>query len=150
MTNKIKLDKEVIRELATLLQENSLTEIEWTQGNQTIRLARQTDTRSISRDFSLKPDATPATTTTKNLPDPVQHPGAVLSPMVGAAYISPEPGAKPFVELGSQVSEGDTLLIIEAMKTMNPIPAPKSGTIKEIIVGNGMPVEYGELLMIIE
>ena len=66
MTNKIKLDKEVIRELATLLQENSLTEIEWTQGNQTIRLARQTDTRSISRDFSLKPDATPATTTTKN------------------------------------------------------------------------------------
>ena len=150
MTNKIKLDKEVIRELATLLQENSLTEIEWTQGNQTVRLARQTDTRSISRDFSLKPDATPATTTTKNLPDPVQHPGAVLSPMVGAAYISPEPGAKPFVELGSQVSEGDTLLIIEAMKTMNPIPAPKSGTIKEIIVGNGMPVEYGELLMIIE
>lgn len=150
MTNKIKLDKEVIRELATLLQENSLTEIEWTQGNQTIRLARQTDTRSISRDLSLKPDATPATTTTKNLPDPVQHPGAVLSPMVGAAYISPEPGAKPFVELGSQVSEGDTLLIIEAMKTMNPIPAPKSGTIKEIIVGNGMPVEYGELLMIIE
>ncbi len=150
MTNKIKLDKEVIRELATLLQENSLTEIEWTQGNQTIRLARQTDTRSISRDFSLKPDATPATTSTKNLPDPVQHPGAVLSPMVGAAYISPEPGAKPFVELGSKVSEGDTLLIIEAMKTMNPIPAPKSGTIKEIIVGNGMPVEYGELLMIIE
>lgn len=82
--------------------------------------------------------------------DPAQHPGAVTAPMVGTAYLSPEPGADNFVKVGDTVSEGQTLLIVEAMKTMNQIPSPKSGTIKEILVANEQPVEYGTPLMIIE
>ena len=82
--------------------------------------------------------------------DPSQHPGAVTSPMVGTIYLSPEPGATAFVTLGTQVSEGETLLIIEAMKTMNHIPAPRAGTVKRILVEDGQPVEYGAPLMIIE
>lgn len=82
--------------------------------------------------------------------DPAQHPGAVTSPMVGTVYLAPEPGASSFVAVGTQVSEGQTLLIVEAMKTMNHIPAPKSGTVKRILVADGTPVEYGTPLMIIE
>ena len=82
--------------------------------------------------------------------DPAQHPGAVTSPMVGTAYLAAEPGATPFVSVGSQVSEGQTVLIIEAMKTMNHIPAPKGGTVKRILVEDGTPVEYGAPLLIIE
>ena len=82
--------------------------------------------------------------------DPSQHPGAVTSPMVGTIYLAPEPGASTFVTLGTQVAEGETLLIIEAMKTMNHIPAPRSGTVKRILVEDGQPVEYGAPLMIIE
>ena len=82
--------------------------------------------------------------------DPTQHPGLVASPMVGTAYLGPAPGARPFVEVGSQVKAGETLIIIEAMKTMNQIPAPRSGTVMQILVEDGQPVEYGEPLMIIE
>ncbi|MGY6409925.1 MAG: acetyl-CoA carboxylase biotin carboxyl carrier protein [Alkalilacustris sp.] len=82
--------------------------------------------------------------------DPAQHPGAVTSPMVGTAYLSPEPGAQPFVGVGAQVAEGQTLMIIEAMKTMNHIPAPRAGTVRRILVADGSPVEYGAPLMIIE
>jgi acetyl-CoA carboxylase biotin carboxyl carrier protein len=82
--------------------------------------------------------------------DPAQHPGAVTSPMVGTAYLAAEPGATPFVSVGSQVAAGDTLLIIEAMKTMNHIPAPRAGVVKRIVVGDGSPVEYGAPLMILE
>ena len=82
--------------------------------------------------------------------DPAKHPGAVTSPMVGTAYRAPEPGAKPFVEVGSTVTAGQTLLIIEAMKTMNQIPAPRAGTVTQILVEDGQPVEYGEPLLIIE
>jgi acetyl-CoA carboxylase biotin carboxyl carrier protein len=82
--------------------------------------------------------------------DPTQHPGVVASPMVGTAYIGPSPGARPFVEVGSEVKAGETLIIIEAMKTMNQIPAPRSGTVTQILVEDGQPVEYGEPLMIIE
>ena len=82
--------------------------------------------------------------------DPLQHPGVVTSPMVGTAYRAPEPGAKPFVDVGSQVKAGDTLLIIEAMKTMNQIPAPRAGTVTQILFEDGQPVEFGESLMIIE
>ncbi|WP_274609735.1 acetyl-CoA carboxylase biotin carboxyl carrier protein, partial [Rhodobaculum claviforme] len=82
--------------------------------------------------------------------DPAQHPGAVTSPMVGTVYLSPEPGAQPFVGVGAQVTEGQTLLIIEAMKTMNHIPAPRAGTVRRILVADTSPVEYGAPLMIIE
>lgn len=82
--------------------------------------------------------------------DPASHPGAVTSPMVGTAYLAPEPGADPFVTVGAQVKEGQTLLIIEAMKTMNHIPAPRAGTVRRILVGDGSPVEYGAPLLIIE
>ena len=83
-------------------------------------------------------------------PDLTQHPGLVASPMVGTAYLGPAPGARPFVEVGSLVKAGETLLIIEAMKTMNQIPAPRSGTVLQILIEDGQPVEYGEPLMIIE
>ena len=82
--------------------------------------------------------------------DPAKHPGVVTSPMVGTAYIGPEPGARPFVDVGSQVQAGETLLIIEAMKTMNQIPAPRAGTVIQILIEDGQPVEFGEPLMIIE
>ena len=82
--------------------------------------------------------------------DPAKHPGVVTSPMVGTAYRAPEPGAKPFVDIGSKVKAGDTLLIIEAMKTMNQIPAPRAGTVTQILFEDGQPVEFGEPLMIIE
>ena len=84
------------------------------------------------------------------LPDPAKHPGVVTSPMVGTVYIAPEPGARPFVEIGSRVRTGDTLLIVEAMKTMNQIPSPHAGTVIQILVEDGQPVEFGEPLMIIE
>ncbi|TKW67561.1 MAG: acetyl-CoA carboxylase biotin carboxyl carrier protein [Paracoccus denitrificans] len=94
--------------------------------------------------------ATPTATPGATLDDPANLPGAVTSPMVGTAYLSAEPGAAPFVTVGQQVSEGDTLLIVEAMKTMNHIPSPKSGTVKRILVDDGTPVEYGAPLMIVE
>jgi acetyl-CoA carboxylase biotin carboxyl carrier protein len=90
------------------------------------------------------PDVTPAKI------DPSKHPGVVTSPMVGTAYIAPEPGAKPYIEVGSRVKAGDTLLIVEAMKTMNQIPAPKAGTVTQILFEDGQPVEFGEPLVIIE
>ncbi|MGY6634175.1 MAG: acetyl-CoA carboxylase biotin carboxyl carrier protein [Alkalilacustris sp.] len=96
------------------------------------------------------PQAAPAAPAAQASADPAQHPGAVTSPMVGTAYLSPEPGAQPFVSVGAQVSEGQTLMIIEAMKTMNHIPAPRAGTVRRILVADTSPVEYGAPLMIIE
>ena len=152
MTDSPELDKDLIRELAELLDETGLTEIEWTQGDRTVRVARQASpvvtgaaiASPVASQILAEPDSGPASV------DHASHPGAVLSPMVGTAYVAPEPGSAPFVQVGTQVSEGQTVLIIEAMKTMNPIPAPKSGTIKHILVSDGVPVEYGEVLMIVE
>lgn len=102
---------------------------------------------SVAASAAAAPAAAPAA----EMPaDPAQHPGAVTSPMVGTVYLAAEPGAANFVSVGAQVSEGDTLLIIEAMKTMNHIPAPRAGTIKRILIGDGSPVEFGAPLMIIE
>lgn len=146
------LDKDLIRELAGLLDETGLTEIEWTHGERTVRVARQSGP-VVAGAVAAAPAPTPAAAPAEIAPptsDRTSHPGAVLSPMVGTAYVASEPGAAPFVQVGSQVSEGQTVLIIEAMKTMNPIPAPKSGTIRQIFVSDGVPVEYGEVLMIIE
>jgi len=144
------VDRELIQELTKLLDETGLTEIEIEQDGQRVRVAR-----NLTAPASAASRAAPAAPIITAQPaaaaaDPSKHPGAVTSPMVGTAYIAPEPGAKPFVEIGSQVKAGDTLLVVEAMKTMNQIPAPRAGTVKQILVEDGQPVEFGEPLMIIE
>jgi acetyl-CoA carboxylase biotin carboxyl carrier protein len=145
----------LIRSLANLLNETGLTEIEIEENNLRIRVARMLTAAPISATVPLTAPAFAPTgqaagagaAPSSNLEN---HPGVVTSPMVGTAYRSPEPGAPPFVEVGSTVREGQTLLIVEAMKTMNQIASPRSGTVRRILVENGQPVEYGEPLMIIE
>jgi acetyl-CoA carboxylase biotin carboxyl carrier protein len=146
---KSAIDQELIRELARLLDETGLSEIEIEQGTLRVRVARHGGALSP---MALAAPAAPAPVVVSGpaASDPAMHPGVVTSPMVGTAYFAPAPGAKPFVEVGSQVAVGDTLLIIEAMKTMNQIPAPRAGMIKQILIGDGQPVEFGEPLMIIE
>jgi len=146
------IDAAAIRELAKLLDETGLSEIEVEQGDQRIRVRRQFSGKSFSNALSGVP-APVAVAPAPAIPladDPSKHPGVVTSPMVGIAYIGPEPGARPFVEVGAQVVAGQTLLIVEAMKTMNQIPAPRAGTVVRILVEDSQPVEYGEPLMIIE
>jgi acetyl-CoA carboxylase biotin carboxyl carrier protein len=148
------IDHEVIRELAKLLEETGLTEIEFERDGVSVRVARHLSAPSLSATSQrLRSAEAPGSVTVPAAPasiDPTQHPGAVVSPMVGTAYLGPTPGARPFVEVGSQVKTGEPLLIIEAMKTMNQIPAPRSGTVIQVLVGDGQPVEYGQPLMIIE
>jgi acetyl-CoA carboxylase biotin carboxyl carrier protein len=145
-------DLELIRELAAVLSETGLTEIEIGEGDRRIRVARAPAPVAGFISTAL-PGALPVATAAAAAPaapSEANHPGAVVSPMVGAAYVAPEPGAPPFVKVGDLVSEGQTLLIIEAMKTMNPIRAPRAGRVTRILVENGAPVEYGEVLLIIE
>jgi acetyl-CoA carboxylase biotin carboxyl carrier protein len=145
-------NEELIRNLANLLNETGLTEIEIEENNLRVRVARNLAIPSYGVPVThLTPAAgvaAPAAATPSASLE--NHPGVVTSPMVGTAYRSPEPGAPAFVEVGSAVREGQTLLILEAMKTMNQIAAPRGGTVKLILVENGQPVEYGEPLMIIE
>ncbi|MGY3698176.1 acetyl-CoA carboxylase biotin carboxyl carrier protein [Bradyrhizobium sp. USDA 3240] len=144
-------DSVLIRELALLLAETNLTEIEIERAGLRVRVAR-----NISIAASVPsavhavaaPVAVPAAATAAT--DMAKHPGVVPSPMVGTAYWAPEPGAKPFIEVGSKVTAGQTLLIIEAMKTMNQIPSPRAGTVTQILIEDGQPVEFGEPLVIIE
>ena len=149
-------DGALIRELALLLDETSLTEIEIERAGLRVRVARNLSIAAsvpVAAPLAVAhapatasaPAAVPAATT-----DFSKHPGAVPSPMVGTAYWASEPGAKPFVEVGAKVSVGQTLLIIEAMKTMNQIPSPRAGTVTQILVEDGQPVEFGEPLVIIE
>jgi len=149
---RLALEPALIRELAALLDETGLTEIEIGQDGQRLRVARQASvTHVVAADGAAAPSPSAAPmTAVASIADLAAHPGVVNSPMVGTAYWAPEPGAKPFVEVGSQVKVGDTLLIVEAMKTMNQIPAPRAGTVTRILVEDGQPVEYGEPLMIIE
>jgi acetyl-CoA carboxylase biotin carboxyl carrier protein len=144
-------DHELVRELAKLLDETGLTEIEIERDNVRVRVARQIHATHFVGGGMAAGTAMPAPTSTPLNPalDP-KHPGLVTSPMVGTAYRSPEPGARPFVDIGSTVKEGEAILIIEAMKTMNQIPAPRSGTVIQILIEDGHPVEFGEPLMIIE
>ncbi|GGE43741.1 acetyl-CoA carboxylase, biotin carboxyl carrier protein [Agaricicola taiwanensis] len=145
------IDQNLIRELANLLTETDLTEIEIENDDLRIRVARTVGATTISVPAAAPTAAATAPAAAAAAPsDPAKHPGALLSPMVGTAYRAPEPGAKPFVEVGTEVRAGQTILIVEAMKTMNAIPAPKAGTVKEILVEDGSPVEYGEPLVIIE
>ncbi len=160
-----KADVDFIKALAELLQENDLTELEVKReygeaDRLNVRVSRQVQMIQAAPAAAPAPAPTvsPATAqATAGTPasepqssDPADLPGAVVSPMVGTAYLQPEPGADPFVSIGSTVAEGDTLLIVEAMKTMNHIPAPHAGTVKRILVADGDAVEFGAPLMIIE
>ncbi|TWB25824.1 acetyl-CoA carboxylase biotin carboxyl carrier protein [Nitrospirillum bahiense] len=145
------LDSEFVRKLAELLGETGLTEIEYAEGEKRIRLSRAAPAAAVAPVAVAAPvaAAAPAAAPVAAVP-PAQHPGAVKSPMVGTAYLAPEPGAGTFVKVGDAVKVGQTLLIIEAMKVMNPIKATKAGTVTQIQVGDAQPVEYGEVLLIIE
>jgi len=151
---KSSLDSDMVRELAGLLDETGLTEIEIEQDNFRIRVSRGGASVSAVMPPPSPAQAASAPAETKAASaapaSPASHPGAVKSPMVGTAYRASAPNAPAFVEVGSTVKQGQTLLIIEAMKTMNQIPSPRSGTVKEILVEDGQPVEFGEPLMIIE
>ncbi|HEY8127436.1 MAG TPA: acetyl-CoA carboxylase biotin carboxyl carrier protein [Hyphomicrobium sp.] len=146
---------QMIRELAELLNATGLTEIEIEKSGLKVRVAKKISiTAAAPQAYVAGPVAAPAAPAGEAKPagpsDHAKHPGAVKSPMVGTAYRSPEPGAAVFCEIGSKVNQGDTLLIIEAMKTMNQIPAPRAGTVKAILFENAQPVEYGEPLIILE
>jgi acetyl-CoA carboxylase biotin carboxyl carrier protein len=156
-TAKPSAEGQLIRELAELLNDTGLSEIEIEKSGLKIRVAKTltvTATSPVAYAAGPASAGTPqgaaAAAATAAANDPAKHPGAVKSPMVGTAYRSPEPGAPVFIETGSKVALGDTLLIIEAMKTMNQIPAPRAGTVTKILFENGQPVEYGEPLVIIE
>ena len=137
------IDADAIRELADLLTETSLTEIEIERKGVRLRVVRHTH-------IHMAPPPVAAPIAAAEAPKPASAAnGAVPSPMVGTVYIAPEPGAAPFVKVGDHVKEGDTLLIVEAMKTMNPILAPRAGTISEICVHDSEPVEFGQALLVI-
>jgi acetyl-CoA carboxylase biotin carboxyl carrier protein len=147
---KLAIDPDIVRELARLLDETGLSEIEFERDGQRVRVARQVQpSASAPARIAAAADAPLAVAEPAPL-DPAKHPGVVTSPMVGTAYVGPEPGARPFVEVGSQVKVGDPLLIVEAMKTMNQIPSPRAGTVVQVLIEDGQPVEFGEPLMIIE
>ncbi len=169
--SKLAEAKELIRELAELLQQSELSEIEVEEDGLRIRVARQV---TVTAQLPVSPSQTASTAAPPSAgaeaaapaaveagahpsaqsaaadePDWLSHPGLVTAPMVGTAYVAPEPGAKPFVQVGDTVEEGQTLLIIEAMKVMNPIPAPRAGTVRHIFFSDAQPVEYGEPLLVI-
>ena len=157
-------DVDFIQALAELLRANDLTELQVKRDyaendSLNVRVSRQTQTvvqtaaaaaAPVAAAPAAAPPASPAPAAADGSADPASHPGAVTSPMVGTVYMAAEPGAPAFVSVGQQVNEGDTILIIEAMKTMNHIPAPRSGTIKRILVEDAGPVEFGAPLVIIE
>ena len=145
------VDHKLIHELTKLLDETGLTEIEIEQNGQRVRVARSAVAAAPAPARAVSQPAPQPVAESAAAPlDPAKHPGVVISPMVGTAYVSPEPGAKPFIEVGATVKAGETLLIIEAMKTMNQIPAPRAGTVIQILFEDGQPVEFGEPLVIIE
>jgi acetyl-CoA carboxylase biotin carboxyl carrier protein len=145
MMPKFDVDDALVRKLATLLGETGLTEIEYEAGEQRIRVSRGGGTTvAVAAPAAAAPIAAAKPAAAEGPPA-----GAVTSPMVGTAYAAAEPGAAPFVKVGDKVSKGQTLLIIEAMKVMNPIPAPHGGTVQEILFGDARPVEYGEVLLVV-
>ncbi len=143
------VEEEAIRTLARILTETGLTEIELVDKDTRIRVARTPAPVAPVAAYVPPPAAAPAAGAA-GAEEEALHPGAVTSPMVGIAFLSPEPGAPPFVTLGQVVAAGQTLLLIEAMKTFNQIKAPRAGTVSRILVGSGAPVEYGEALVVIE
>ena len=147
---KTALDKEIIKELAELLNETGLTEIEFERDGMRLRVARGGQVVSASVPQAAPPAVPQAAAPAAALEPAKSHAGAVKSPMVGTAYMSPSPGAAAFISVGQTVKAGQTIIIIEAMKTMNQIPSTKAGTVKEILVQDGQPVEFDEPLVIIE
>ena len=145
---KFQVDKTLIRELGQLLDETNLTEIEICEGNKSIRVARGNTTVTAAVATPAMP-AAPAAPVAAPADTAADESGAVPSPMVGTVYLSSQPGADPFIKVGDTVSEGQTLLIVEAMKVMNQIPAPRTGTVKRIAVEDGQPVEFGETLVVV-
>ena len=150
------IDDDAIRKLASLLNETDLTEIELADGERKLRVARQP--AAISAAAAALPPTPVAPVASPSVTAPVSgggedfasHPGVVKSPMVGVVYLSPEPGANPFTVLGATVTEGQTIMLIEAMKTFNPVRAPKAGKVTQLLVADGMPVEYDEPLVVVE
>ncbi|MFG1296479.1 MULTISPECIES: acetyl-CoA carboxylase biotin carboxyl carrier protein [Xanthobacter] len=152
---KPQIDTDLVKDIAKLLSDSDLTEIEVEHEGLRVRVVRAPAPVIAAAPMAAAAPAAAAAVAapvaTADAPaDLSKHPGAVTSPMVGTAYLSPEPGAPAFVEVGASVKEGQTVLIVEAMKTMNAIPAPRSGTVTRVLVGNAQPVEYGEPLLIIE
>lgn len=145
--------EELVRSLAKLLDETNVSEIEVERDGLRARVARHSAAPIPATMIQAAPNDAPralAAAAQARAADPANHPGVVTSPMVGTAYRAAQPGAKPFVDIGTVVKAGDTLLIIEAMKTMNQIPAPRAGTVMQVLFEDGQPVEYGEPLVIIE
>ncbi len=143
----LSIDGDLVRSLAALLEETGLTEIEYAVGERRIRVARG----GTAIAYAAPSAAAPADgASEKPVVAAVDHPGAIKAPMVGTAYIAPQPDQPPFVKLGDKIEEGHVLLIIEAMKVMNQIRAPRAGRVAEILVADGTPVEYGQVLMVIE
>ncbi|HEY1934336.1 MAG TPA: acetyl-CoA carboxylase biotin carboxyl carrier protein subunit [Acetobacteraceae bacterium] len=147
---RIPFDPDAIRALAAVLAETGLSEIEIAEKDSRIRVVRAIAVAPAAMPVTVAVAAPPAAPPVSAEAEAAAHPGAVTSPMVGVAYLSPEPGSAPFVTLGQTVAAGQTLLLIEAMKTFNQIKAPKAGTVARVLVENGAPVEYGEVLMILE
>ncbi len=156
-------DVAFIKALAELLRENDLSELQVKrdyadEGGLKVRVSRLASLAAAVPAPAAAPQPAPAAPAAPQVAaeasdaaeDPAAHPGAVASPMVGTVYLAPEPGSDPFVKVGDAVNEGQTLLIVEAMKTMNQIPAPNSGTVKRVLVEDGAPVEFGAPLMIVE
>jgi acetyl-CoA carboxylase biotin carboxyl carrier protein len=154
--SRLPVDADAIRVLADILIDTGLTEIEIAEGDSRIRVVRAPATiqAAVQPTYAAMPSQNPAgsaaSATSADVGDFSKHPGAVKSPMVGVAYLSPEPGAPAFVTVGQTVTAGQTLLLIEAMKTFNQIKAPRAGTISRVLVNPGVPVEYGEVLMVID
>jgi acetyl-CoA carboxylase biotin carboxyl carrier protein len=148
---ELTIDGELVRTLAALLAETGLTEVEYAVGDRRIRVARNATAVSVAMPVGALPvvagSAEPAIA-----PEPAvaDHPGAIKAPMVGTVYLSPQPEAGPFVKLGEMISSGQVLLIVEAMKVMNQIRAPRAGRLVKILVEDGAPVEYGEVMMVLE
>ncbi|MCP3730231.1 acetyl-CoA carboxylase biotin carboxyl carrier protein [Sphingomonas sp. MG17] len=147
------VDIELVRQLATVLDETNLTEIEVEDGDRKVRVARKAAAAPVAYaapPLAAAPVAAPATMPSDPASITPAHENAVKSPMVGTAYLAAEPDAKPFISVGSQVKAGDTLIIVEAMKVMNPIAAPHGGTVKAILIENGQPVEFDQPLVVVE
>lgn len=153
------IDAQLVRELAAVLAETGLTEIEIERGELRLRLARTAQVSPLvapamqTHVIASAPVPAPAAAPALSAPppaSPADHPGAVPSPMVGTAYLAAEPGASPFIKVGDAVNAGQTLMVVEAMKTFNPIPAPRAGKVTAILVADGQPVEFGEPLVILE
>jgi acetyl-CoA carboxylase biotin carboxyl carrier protein len=150
----VEMDTDFIRKLAAIIEETGLGEIELSDGERKIRIARPATIAAPAAPLAVIPAASATATemppAAAGAKDHSTHPGALKSPMVGTAYLAPEPGKPAFVSIGDKVSAGQTLLIIEAMKTFNPIKTPKAGTVTQILIENARPVEFGEVLMIVE